>query len=661
MHIILLTLILMFATTPLVAAEDETIKIGEVVVTATRYEEKLSDVPANITVISENDIQNSTAQNIPDILRTSAGIHVTDVGGNRRNMTVDLRGFGETAVLNTLVLVDGRRVNESDLSGTDWTQIPLDRVKKIEIIRGGRGSVLYGDNASGGVINIITKEGDVTKVGASVAAGSYDTYKGNAYFSGSFKDLSYSFNGSYLSSDGYRTNSDTEAKDVGFNLNYYLNNIVKLNLSSGYHKDDTGLPGALKESDFTAGASRTDSVNPNDFAKVEDYYFKGGPEIYFWDDSIIKLDVSYRKRSSLSFSSFVGGNFLGDTDIKTLAASPQVIFRNKHGELKNTLTIGFDYQKAEEDILNNSSFSPGAQAFKLEKEDSGYYAHDEINIKDNILLSGGFRHDRADFTFDPGTPDETSMDEDLFTTGINYTYYKKSYVYASFSKSFRYPVLDELFNFITNEIDTGLTPQSSNDYEFGVRNYFTDNFYAHANFFRIDTEDEIIYNPTGGAFGFGANENLDGKTRRDGIELSLNAHPLEWLQLNGSYTYTDAKIRGGQFDGSAVPMIPRNKVTLSTVIDLGKGYSVALNGVYVGKRPFISDFENKFDYQNDYTVFNGKIKYQWKNITAFLDINNITGKKYSEFGTLSLFSSPVEKAFYPSPERNFLFGVSVEI
>ncbi len=137
----------------------------EVVVTATRQEEKIAFVPANVNVITENDIKNSTAHNIPDLLRTQVGIHVNDVTGNKRSFTVDLRGFGETAALNTLVLVDGRRINQADLSGTDWTLIPIDRIKRIETIRGGRGSVLYGDNAAGGVINIITKEGEAFKTG----------------------------------------------------------------------------------------------------------------------------------------------------------------------------------------------------------------------------------------------------------------------------------------------------------------------------------------------------------------------------------------------------------------------------------------------------------------------------------------------------------------
>ena len=85
---------------------------------------------------------------------------------------MDRSGFGETAALNTLVLVDGWRLNNPDLSGADWKLIPLDRVARIEIVRGSRGSVLYGDNATDSVINIITKQGaDGLRFGLEAPAG----------------------------------------------------------------------------------------------------------------------------------------------------------------------------------------------------------------------------------------------------------------------------------------------------------------------------------------------------------------------------------------------------------------------------------------------------------------------------------------------------------
>ena len=635
-------------------AEEQTLE--EIVVTATRYEEKTTSVPAYVTVISEEDIQESTAQTIPDLLRMEVGIHVSDITGNRRTFAVDLRGFGETASFNTLVLVDGRRVNEPDLSGVDWTVIPLERVKRIEIIRGGSGSVLYGDNAAGGVINIITKEGDTLKGGGEIATGSYSTFKSDAYASGSLDDLSFYLSGRYFTSDGYRENSDTEAKDLGVNLNYYADSILKLYISSGYHKDNTGLPGALKESDFAEGISRTGSTHPNDFADVEDYYVQAAPEIYLSTDNVVKVDVSFRKRNWLSFATGDWGNFTGNSEITTVILSPQVLIKNSIDKVRNNLILGVDYRNADNDIVNESLFFGFSSTgmFDLKKNDYGYYFHDEINIADSLYVSGGYRHDRAEFTFIPSRPKRVGMDGDAYTAGVNYVFLKKSYVYCSFARSFRYPLLDELYSFVTNTVNTGLVPQTSDDYEAGARYYFSDKAYAHLNFFRINTRNEIFFNPM--TF---TNENLDGKTRRYGTEVSLNAEVNKWLTVRGGYSYLNAKIKGGEFKGNNVPDVPKHKATVEAVSSLGRGFTFMVNGVYIGGRPFVSDFANAFDNQSSYLVFNSKISYQWKSLRIFLDINNLTDKEYSEYGVIGGF--PPEKSFYPSPERNFLVGLSMDL
>jgi iron complex outermembrane receptor protein len=643
----------------LILAEEKIPILEEIVVTATRYEEKTSSVPASVTVISEEDIQESTAQTIPDLLRMEVGIHVNDITGNRRTFAVDLRGFGETASSNTLVLVDGRRVNEPDLSGVDWTEIPLERVERIEIIRGGSGSVLYGDNAVGGVINIITKEGDMFKVGGGIATASYSTFKSDAYASGSLDNFSYYLSGRYFTSDGYRGNSDTEAKDLGVNLNYYANSIMKLYISSGYHKDNTGLPGALKESDFAAGISRTGSTHPNDFADVEDYYVQAMPEIYLSKDNVFKVDVSFRKRHWLSFATGDWGNFIGNSEITTAILSPQILVKNSIDKIRNNLILGVDYRNADNDIVNESLFFGFSSAgmFDLKKNDYGYYFHDEINIADSLYVSGGYRHDRAEFTFIPSTPKRVGMDGDAYMAGVNYVFFKKSYIYCSFSRSFRYPLLDELYSFVTNTVNTGLVPQTSDDYEVGARYYLSDKAYAHLNFFRINTKNEIFYNPM--TF---TNENLDGKTRRDGIEISVNAEVNKWLTVRGGYSYLNAKIKGGEFKGNNMPNVPEHKVTAGAVSSLGRGFTLMLNGVYIGERPFVSDFANVFDNQDSYLVVNCKISYQWKALKAFLDINNLTGKEYSEYGVIGGFPfGPFEKSFYPSPERNFLLGLSMDL
>lgn len=638
------------------AASDEGVtEIGEVVVTATRYKEELTTVPAYVTVITGADIERSTAQNIPDLLRNEVGVQVSDIGGNKKSFTVDLRGFGETAPLNTLVLIDGRRLNQADLSGVDWTQISLDRVERIEIVRGGRGAVLYGDNAAGGVINIITREGGEFKAGMTVEVGSYKSYKEIAHVSGSAGNLSYSLNASYLDADGYRDNSNTETKDGGVVLTYYVGENLMLNLSGGYHEDNTGLPGALKESDLAAGSKRTDSINPLDFADVEDYYIKGGAELSFWGDSFVTLEASFRERDFLSFSSFTGGNFTGDTSIETVAFAPRLVIDKKVGGFDQIMTVGYDYHRATEDIFNNSLFfgTLTAKNFQLRKREYGYYFHNEVTARDNLTLSGGYRHDRAEYAFTPGTPEEVTADEDTFTTGINYGFLGGSHIYASFAKSFRYPVLDEYFSFFTNTVSTTLMPQRSDNFEIGVSHDITERISAQVNLFRIDTEQEIFYN----ANSF-ANENLDGETRRDGVEISVTASPIDEVTLKASYTFLDATVRGGQFKGNDIPGVARRKATASVVVNPWEGVSIALNGHYVGERPFISDFDKRFVNQESYTVLDTKVTYNWKRMTAFFNVNNITDEEYSEYGVLGGF--PTEMAFYPSPDRNFLFGVSVE-
>jgi iron complex outermembrane recepter protein len=637
---------------------DQPGQLEEIVVTASRYEEKLTNVPANITVITEERIRNSNARNIPDILRSEGGVFVSDITGNGRSIEVDIRGFGATGPLNTLVMVDGRRVNQVDLSGTDWSQISLDRVQRIEIIRGGRGAVLYGDNATGGVINIITKEGEKLKAGGEIGAGSYNTYSVNAFAGGTpVKDLPFYVSGSYLKSDGYRDNSRLDAKDAGLNVSYYGIKDFKINISSGYHQDDNRLPGALKESDFNAGLPRTATMHPNDYAKTEDYYVKISPEYFISGNASLKMDMSYRKRTFASYSSGDSWDFLGGSGIQTIAVAPRVEARNDlSANVSNKLIAGFDYQWSKEDIRNTSDFfgivSTGE--YRLRKTNYGAYVHDEIAIVKRLMLSAGYRWDQADFSFSPSSPESATMRTNAWTCGLNYVYLNKSYAYLSYSRSFRYPVLDEFFNFTNNTINTSLKTQTSDSYEIGTRFYFRDDIYAHLNFFRSDTRNELLYNPL-----TYSNVNLDGIARRTGLEFSFSAKVMDSLVLRGNYTYINAEIQGGMFSGKQVPNVPEHKAGLEGRYSPFKGFTIVLNGTYVGERRFISDLSNDYSRQKDYVLVNNKYAYKWKNYTVFLNINNLLNQKYSEYGVIGGY--PAEKAYYPSPGINFFGGVRIEI
>ena len=630
-------------------------ELETLVVTATRYEKRVESVPANVTVITEEDIANSTARDVPGILRKEVGLHVYDITANGRSYRLDRSGFGATAGLNTLVLVDGRRINNPDLSGADWTLIPLDRVARIETVRGSRGSVLYGDNATDGVINIITKRG-TTGLGFGIegAGGSYATSSPSAYIKGSYQDLSYTLSGRYHESDGYRENSATKQHDIGLNLDYALGDMAQIGLSVGYHRNDTGLPGPLLLSELAAGFDSRDSTSPFNFSDTDDVYVQLNPELYFLEDSSFRIPVSYRKRERAFFAFFAAGEFRGNTVTDSVTVSPQLVVEEAIGRFDNGLTLGLDYYRAKEDIRNESRFLgvTSVGRFDLEKENYGVYVYDELSATDELTLSAGYRWDKVDYSFSPtapGTRNGADYDERVFSAGVSYRFPGGAYLYFSFAQGFRYSVLDEVFSFYRNKVDPDLEPQTSDNYELGVRHYFTGSLYGNLNLFRLDTSDEIFYNSA--TF---ANENLDAKTRHDGIEVSVG-FDADRFSLKGSYTYRDTKIRGGVFAGNEVPNVPRHQASLDLTWRPLEGLTLALHGIHVGTRHFESDFVNEFMRQEDYRVFNLKVKYAWQKYTAFLDLNNLFDERYSAYGIIS--SSHGEPSFYPSPEFNLFAGL----
>jgi iron complex outermembrane receptor protein len=440
-------------------------------------------------------------------------------------------------------------------------------------------------------------------------------------------------------------------------VNIPLGNSFDLGISAGYHSDKAGLPGALKESDFENGVSRTDSVHPDDFAEVDDYYVLIRPKFSLLNASLAKLDFSFRKRDSLFFSSFAGGTFEGNTDIKTYTFTPQLVLLEPLGGLSNSFTAGVEFVKAGENITNKSEFfgSISTGYFNLEKRNSSFFVHDELFPLENLALSGGYRYDRVAYSFLPSQPESTDFDLNLFTAGANYRFSVESHLYLSYSRSFRYPLLDELFNFFQNRIDPALRPQTSDDFELGLRHYFAESLYGNINYFLVDTRDEIFFNPLGGAFGFGGNENFDGTTRRTGIELAAGGY-VGSLMLRGSYTYNRPRVQEGRFQGAWVPSVPKNRFTVNGTLFLTADFTLALDGSYVGKKPFESDWSNSFGLQEDYFLLNSRVAYTWQRYRVYVDMNNLLNQEYSEYGVLGGF--PSERAFYPSPKAHFLVGLS---
>ena len=201
------------------------------------------------------------------------------------------------------MLVDGRRVNQIDLSGVDWTQIPLDQIERIEIVRGS-GSVLYGDNAVGGVINIITKKPEKPfSFQTGVALGSYNYNKEYGSVGGKWGPLSAILSMGYNATEGYRENGFLRAKNVGGKIIYDLNDNISFTLSGAFNRDKQGLPGGLTQAEIDLLGRRA-TLTPDNQAKTDDGYGDLGAKVKLWDIGRIEANLSYRDRASEKYLGF---------------------------------------------------------------------------------------------------------------------------------------------------------------------------------------------------------------------------------------------------------------------------------------------------------------------------------------------------------------------
>ncbi|NWG03529.1 MAG: TonB-dependent receptor [Syntrophaceae bacterium] len=669
--VLLITLFMLLISIPLsLPAQEKEVTLEPVVVTAIRDVQEIRKVPANVTMITREEIERSNAKTAVDLLRSEVGVTVRDFTGNGKTASVDIRGFGETGPLNTLVLVDGRRVNEIDLSGVDWTQIPVEQIERIEILRGS-GSVLYGDNAVGGVINIITRKPEKPlSFRTEVTRGSYLYHKESGSVSGKWGPLSAIFYGGYSSSEGYRENGFLRYKDVGGKIFYDLSDAVQFSFTGNFHRDDSGFPGALSK--LLYELDRRTTTKPDDKAETDDGFLTFGVKANLGNMGRFETDLSWRHREVTNsfLSSLPTSSFKDRRNLTTWGWAPKYILEKTLVGHFNKIICGLDYYHSGSKIDSESYFfgSTTYDGIETTKKSSGLYLLDEFSIFENLILSLGGRWEWVTYDISQdltGVKDRKRDSEPAWNVGLNYLFAKGSSAFISIKRSFRFPVTDELTQYVFRppdfqpeiQINPAMKPQTGYHYEAGVRYLFKDWMEGNLTLFWIDLKNEIFYNPD--TF---TNENAE-KTRRQGVEVGLRVKPLEWLNLWGNYGYIRPLMRGGAFSGNDIPNVPRHKGSIGADLNFEKiflneylkGFSINGRANFIGSRRFISDWANQVEKLDPYYTFDAKLSYSWKGLKAFVGVNNITNQKYAEYGVLNFLKQPY---YYPSPERNFFGGIS---
>lgn len=665
-------LILMFFPVVSSQAIEPVYRLDDIVVTASRIESPLKEAPANITIITSEEMEQKGVTTLIDVFKEEPSVSTKSYTGTIKQSNIDIRGYGETAPQNVLFLIDGRRVNNVDMSGADLAQIPVGMIERVEIYRGSA-SVMFGDNASGGAVNIILKKGEgAPKVMAKMLGGSYNLFAPSLSVAGGYKKFSYFLLTSSYDTDGYRENQAVQMKDVFGNFSVSPLKNFTINVKTGHHRDKYGMPGPVLWQNLINGtAKRTDASTPFDNASTEDNFIDMEADIKLTEGVKFSIGGSYRNRhTSTYFHSsgvFWGIPYTSDNEsmgrLETYGFTPKIVIDRPLYRLKNIFTIGFDYYKSPTTLESSGVFSwfgttPSHTIADIDKADYGIYLNEKIYPFSNLTLDIGYRIHKAIYDsrytdyFTPAlsTAYHSHEQKEAFRTSINYAFSKIGNAFITYAKSFRFPATDELVNVQTGAITTNLNPQTGWEVNVGLRWNPFKFIGGTLTFFQAKNNDEIFYNP----YTF-TNENYK-KTKRQGVETQFNFIVTENIKLGIGYSYTDAKFDGKQLiggfdvDGNCIPLVPKNKFSanISYTFD---NFIINLITVYNGNRYAISDQLNSHRKLPGYTTCDMNISYKYKNFETLFGIKNLTGKEYSELGVASTGTERIN--LYPSPEREY--------
>lgn len=641
-------------------------RMGEVVVTATRDAREVRKVPANVSVITAEDIQNSGATSVPEVLTGLVGMNVTSYSGNASQSIVDMRAFGtEAGYLRHVVLLDGRRLNRPDIAGINWLEIPLSEIERIEVVRGAN-SVLYGDSAIAGSINIITKRGEGKPKGdATFIGGSYNTYNGRAGIRGSADKVYYALSGEGLTTGGYRDRSKFTTEGAGGSVGYNPTDALDVSLGITYNKTDNQFPGALTAAQLAS--NRKQAQNPDDDASSS--FFDANLLVKTLLGSLGRLDgnlIYGRREVTSNYASFASFTKI---DIDTVGATPRYILEKKLFGFDNKLTVGFDFYR---DQLDKDTFADRSQAARtyeadLTRQTMGLYARDEFSVLKELILALGARTERANVD---GSETNLGTGASVFDAekihkgtaweaSLTYLFGEKAKAWAKYATVYRFPSLDQQASYYAFPFDSFLTDlekETGKSVEVGTQVSPLKDLKFGLTLYLIDMEDEISYNPV--TF---RNENLD-KTRHRGLEVTLDWQFRKLARLLANYTFQEAYFTEGANKDKDVPLVPNHMANAALEIFLPWNFTLRPEIRYVGDQYFGSDIDNSATKLDSYTIVNLYLRWQpdWKAFgvakpTAFAGVENLTNKSYVPVG-YETFSG---LSYYPAPEINFRAGVSL--
>jgi len=591
-------------------ADESSVKLKEVVVTATKTDKDPQDVTQSVTVITADEIRKSGATTAAQVIERTAGVEINDYGPAGQLMSIGIRG---STYQQVLVLLDGRRLNSAAAGGFDMSDlaVPLDNIERIEIVRG-PSSALYGADAVGGVVNIITKKPAALQSTITSAGGSHGYWTLGADNSSKIGNFYYSLSANKERSGGYRINSDLDKTTALGKLGYDFSKESSLEASFNYVEKAIGVPGSLlfpsplaREWDRNEGEALTYKAK---LSKEFDVRMT----IYDNRDKILYKDPTYA------------------TDSRNISTTNGTELQaNWLMTSWNLLTVGVDPRA---DHLESSGAGEHSDWLWA------VYVQDEISIGEPFILVLGGRYDKNSVYGDKFSP-RASARYLITQTGTTFR--------TSIGEAFRAPTLNDLF-WAFDGLEHGnpnLKPETSLEYEGSIEQSLGKGRLIKFTVFERNVKDMIVWQPDSNFIYSPVNF---GTARISGYEAEAKFTFFDALTWGVNYTYMNPK--DGD-TGDYVPGIPAEQIKsyINITIPTVKT-NIYLEGRYV--RNYWVQALGIANPSANYGVVDVKILQplvlsQYLRTDLFVGAKNLTNRSYQVIGG------------YPMPPTEVYAGLTI--
>lgn len=634
--------VLPLAVLATVSSHAHTVVPGELpvtVVSATRFTEALAPLPLGVSVITAEDIRASGATTVNEAVMRLLGIPGRQDPYGSGNYSLDLRGFGETASSNQVVVLDGIRLNEADLGSPRLSGIAIDTVERIEVLRGS-GAVLYGEGATGGVIVITTKAGigKERRNGASVYAGLGSNALRELRASATLATGAFSLDvsGQKRGTDNHRENFRAESDAAELSAQW-SNDVLRLGVRYGRDSLDSRLPGSLSAVDYALNPIKTDF--PDDFGLIRTDRTGIFAEAMLGDWQLA-ADVGQRDKH---LEATQGGYWYG-YDIDAIQTALRARHATRFGSVQNALTVGHDLGRWTRDSFSAYGGSRATQSNRA------WYIKDDLTLAGGTRLSAGWRTEKFEKTSGDGA-DRLNDRLHAWELGVSQPLNAATRVWGRLGTSYRLANVDE-FSYTNPAV--AIRPQISRDLEAGARLAQGD-YKLELRVYRSNITDEIGYDPQAlgpGKFD-GRNINFD-PTRRTGLEIDGDWAVSRAFNMSVRAALRQSKFRSGPYAGNDVPLSPRRLVALRADWTPVAGHRISGGVSWVG--PQKPDFANQCRMPS-YTTADVRYAMTVANMELSFGVSNLLDRKY--YTQAYRCSNGLTEGIYPEAGRTFNAGLRV--